>query len=251
MAEPEKKPAPAPAPAPAAAGGAPAAAAKAEAAPAKEGDPHAVAAADPHGAPAAGGGGGNKVVMIVFVSLIILLPVIGFVVAKMALAPMIAEKRAAADEEDLPIDDGHGAPAAHGEAKKEDKGHGDKPADKGHGDKKEAKGGGHGEEKGKKAEPGGTFIPEIVVNIYKTRGTRFLRATFQFEASPEAITEMETKAGQMRDIVSTILASKTLEQLEGGDVRQRLRQEVMTVINLELKAEKKVTNVFITDFVIQ
>jgi len=92
-------------------------------------------------------------------------------------------------------------------------------------------------------------ISDVVVNIHKAP-SRFLRANLELEGSPAVILELQRNSGQVRDIASNVLASKQLDELDKPDIRQRLRTEIMTYVNAALKSGE-VTSIYLTDFIVQ
>lgn len=172
--------------------------------------------------------------------ILVVLPALGFGVAWFAIAPRIKAVQKEASEGGHSESEEHSKAEAKTEHKKE-------PAKKA--DKKE-----HGkkEEKGKKGEGEGSenfVLDEVVVNVFNTRGTRFLRSSMEIEASPPVIQEMENHKAQVLDIITTVMSSKRLDELEAPDIRRRFRSEIIALLNSVLKGE--VTNVFFKELVIQ
>ncbi len=215
--------------------------------PEKKEEAHAEGAEAAPAAPAAGGGG-NKTLFIALAAIMVVMPLTGFGIAYFILKPhLTAGKKSEVHGEEH---DKKAEEAGHGEEAKKD-GHGEKKEAKkdGHGEKKEAKKDGHGEKKGEE-EALHASINEMVVNVSGTRGTRFLRASMEFEAPANVLKEMGSHDAQIKDIVSSILSSKRLDELEAPDIRQKLRNEMITLINTVLK-EGQISNIFFTDLVIQ
>jgi flagellar protein FliL len=117
-------------------------------------------------------------------------------------------------------------------------------------------------EEGKKGEEGGEGegggegsnyfnIESIVVNPAETGGTRYLSCGISFEmANAEDVKVFESKAAQVKDILITILSSKTVDEL--ADIRQRnqMRRQILAIINRFL-APTQAKAVYLTDFVLQ
>ncbi len=94
-------------------------------------------------------------------------------------------------------------------------------------------------------------IESIVVNPAGTGGTRYLSCGISFEmAGPEDVKIFESKAAQVKDILITILSSKTVDEL--ADIRQRnqMRRQILTIVNRFL-APTQAKAVYLTDFVLQ
>jgi flagellar FliL protein len=94
-------------------------------------------------------------------------------------------------------------------------------------------------------------IESIVVNPAGTGGTRYLSCGISFEmAGAEDVKIFESKAAQVKDILITILSSKTVDEL--ADIRQRnqMRRQILTIVNRFL-APTQAKAVYLTDFVLQ
>ncbi len=192
--------------------------------------------------PAKSGGKGAMLPYIMLGAVLLVLPIVGFLVARLALAPRIAAVQKEAGGKDHEDSKDKKENAGKAEAKKEEPKEAKKEASK------EEKGKG---EKGEKGEGGARFsLTDQVVNIAGTRGTRFLRAGMEFEAPPSVLTEMEQRKAQVTDIVATALASKRMEELEAPDVRQKLRTEIVGLLNSVLKSGE-ITNLYFTELIIQ
>jgi flagellar basal body-associated protein FliL len=232
MADPEKKPTPDAAPAAAAKKPEPPAKEPAKEAakepakePAKEapkegGEEAAAAAAKPAAPPAPSS---PLWILITIVISLILMPIAGWGIARQILLPRIKAVR---------LDAAAGAPAGGEEGKKE-----------GAPDKGERGGGG---EKG----PANFMITDLIVNVANTRGTRFLRAAIEFDAQPSVLTELAKRKAQVTDTITTALSSKRLDELEASDSRQKLRTEILMLVNSIVKSGQ-VSNIYFTELVIQ
>jgi len=198
-------------------------------------------------APAAAGKP-SKLPIILMVSTFVILPIAGFIVAKLALAPRIAAvQREASESGGDKEKEGKSEKGKKEEGKKEAKKEEPKKGEKEEGKKEEHGKGG----KGEKGEGGAKFVlSDQVVNIAGTRGTRFLRAGMEFEAPGNVLAEMEQRKAQVTDIVATALASKRMEELEAPDVRQKLRTEIVGLLNSVLK-QGEITNIYFTELIIQ
>lgn len=159
-----------------------------------------------------------------------------FVLTTKVLKPMLAHSPAAIEET--------AAPTPSAEKKEEVKApeHG---ATEGHG-------GGHGEEGGSAVSASNYYnIESIVVNPAGTGGTRYLSCGISFEmANSSDVKAFEAKAAQVKDILITILSSKTVDEL--ADIRQRnqMRRQILVVVN-KFMAPTQAKAVFLTDFVLQ
>ena len=138
--------------------------------------------------------------------------------------------------------------AAHGEAKKE--GGEAKKEGGGHGAKK--KSGGHGGGGG----AGGTellydFEKPIIVNLAESNAERYLKVDIVLELDAEKTKEeLQARLPQVQDLLITIAATKTMDDVSTVSGRNMLRQEMVDKINAVL-TEGQVKSVYFTEFVIQ
>jgi flagellar protein FliL len=112
---------------------------------------------------------------------------------------------------------------------------------------------GEGESKGEAgaAESNYYNIESIVVNPAGTGGTRYLSCGVSFEMdSPEGVKVFEAKSAQVKDILITILSSKTVDELADIRMRNQMRRQIQVVVN-RFMAPVQVKAVYLTDFVLQ
>ncbi len=126
------------------------------------------------------------------------------------------------------------------------------PADKG-GKKTEAE----SKPKPKKSEGKGSgnsvvyAIKDIVVNPAGTSGSRFLSVSFGFELlSQTDATEFESHEPLVRDVLITILSSKTMAELTDAKEKEIMRVQIKKRLQQLLNSEEP-NAVFYTDFVLQ
>ena len=103
-------------------------------------------------------------------------------------------------------------------------------------------------------------LKERIVNLADSKGKRYLKIalTLQFKAEPEATEktaemakeEMAQRAPLIEDAVTTILTTKTFDQVITKDGKEALKTEIRDKLN-ELLGEGQVERVYITDFVVQ
>ena len=94
-------------------------------------------------------------------------------------------------------------------------------------------------------------VKDIIVNPAGTNGTRFLLMTIGFEvSSPETQKELETKEIQVRDALTTILCTKSLEELASTERREELRTQIADRIAGVIK-RGSLTSVYFSKFIIQ
>jgi len=196
-------------------------------------------------APAPAGGGGIKAMMPLILNLL-LMPAVAFGVTQFVLLPKLKAPAPAApgvpgegEEAHATEDDG-----GHGAAKDS---HGAK--DDGHG---AAKDDGHGG--GKAAKSGKAPVPlssKILVNVSGTMGSRFLQANIAVVGSKKNLSSLvEEFDAQLRDTASSVLAAKTLADLERTGSRNLIKAELVGAFNHVL-GQGSVSDVFLTDFAVQ
>lgn len=162
--------------------------------------------------------------------------VIGVVLAIFVLKPMMAGGGEEVAEE----------PKA--EAKAE---HGEKKAEHGEAKKPEKKAEKAKSEKGEASESLVYSIKDIVVNPAGTAGSRFLSVSFGFElGSAELMTEFESREPIVRDVLITILSSKTLAELTDAKQKEVMRVQIKKRLSQVLDTEE-LSGVYFTDFVLQ
>ncbi len=94
-------------------------------------------------------------------------------------------------------------------------------------------------------------IKDIVVNPAGTAGSRFLSVSFGFELeSPSLATEFEAREPIVRDVLITILSSKTLADLTDAKQKEVMRVQIKKRLSQVLNTEE-LAGVYYTDFVLQ
>lgn len=109
-------------------------------------------------------------------------------------------------------------------------------------------GGGHGEEGGSDR-----FIQfdDLILNPADTDGTRFLVLSLALEMKDGAGLEaIEARDPEVRDVILTLLSTKTVQELADVTARPQLREELRTRLN-ELLGEGQVVRLYLPRFVIQ
>ncbi len=101
-------------------------------------------------------------------------------------------------------------------------------------------------------EPGKLYmVPDVIVNPAGTQGIRFLNITMALEfTKPEVEQELMEKEVQLRDILIGILVSKTLEDIDGADEKDMLKEEIRDKVN-EMLTKGKIRRVYFSNFVMQ
>jgi flagellar FliL protein len=108
----------------------------------------------------------------------------------------------------------------------------------------------HGSDTGK---AGGEIfmVEELLVNPTGTSGTRFLSASIGLEvAGHETVVQLEGQQMPVRDLLITILSSRTVEQLTNTTEREMMRGEITERLN-KLLGPDKILAVYFVDYVLQ
>jgi len=91
----------------------------------------------------------------------------------------------------------------------------------------------------------------FIVNLSGEGGKRFLKVTMQVEMNKKKLAEeVMNKMPQMKDMIITVLASKNVDELLTIEGKFRLKEQLLTRINSNLKTGV-VKNVYFVEFVIQ
>lgn len=105
-----------------------------------------------------------------------------------------------------------------------------------------------------KAQIGALYPFEtFVVNLADPGGTRYLKVTMSVElnsGSEKLMQELEMRKPQIRDIILTVLSSKSFEEVSTPQGKLSLKQEVIQKLNGVI-ASGGVNNLYITEFVVQ
>ena len=109
-------------------------------------------------------------------------------------------------------------------------------------------------EAAKKPEP--VILPvfalkPFVVNLADKKSRRYLKVTMKLELSNEELKdEVEKRRAQLRDVVLTLLSSKTAAEISTLEGKFLLRQDIIKRVNVNL-VTGKVTKVYWEEFVVQ
>lgn len=166
-------------------------------------------------APAPASGGGMKA-WIPLLANIILMPAIAYALTTFVLIPKLGGSTAPAPE---------GEAGAHGAA---------------------SPGGGKG-----KAKFMASLSGKILVNVAGTMGTRYLVANMTLVGSTADFkAKIEENDPQLRDAAASILAVKTIPDIEKPGVRNLIRMEIISAFN-DILGPGAVTDLYLTEFAIQ
>lgn len=111
-----------------------------------------------------------------------------------------------------------------------------------------------GKEDKKNAEEESMIMPvdPVIVNLSGSGGRRYLKAKVNLEARDGNVKKkIETKLVQIKDRLISILSSKTLEDIEGLEGQENLRKEIKDTVDIILKMNGGVVQVYFTEFVVQ
>ncbi|MEW5701267.1 MAG: flagellar basal body-associated FliL family protein [Candidatus Zixiibacteriota bacterium] len=108
------------------------------------------------------------------------------------------------------------------------------------------------ESKASEADHGEVYlVSNLLVNPTGTAGTRYLSATLGLELLGKETAELlRARDVQVRDLLLSVLASRTVEQLTDFQSRDQMRQEILMRLNQLLGAEK-ISAVYFVDYVLQ
>lgn len=169
-----------------------------------------------------------------------------------------AHEKADAKKDEHSRDEGHkaeGGDHAAKEGEKKDDAHGGNDAhaskDDGHGDAKEASGSSTQGKSGRYSGIGLMYdMKPFHLNLGNPLENRYVRLEVRFEyPNEEQKSELSARDSQIRDAIVSIVSRKTREHLLSPDGKDQLRLEIKNRVNQYL--EKKITNVYITDILIE
>ncbi|WP_457598336.1 flagellar basal body-associated protein FliL [Hydrogenimonas sp.] len=94
-------------------------------------------------------------------------------------------------------------------------------------------------------------LDKFTVNLMSENGRRYLVAKMNLEEDGEELTpELDKKTPLIRDIVISILSSKTVEEITTAKGKAKLKDEIMAQINKHLE-DGEIRHIYFTEFVIQ
>jgi flagellar protein FliL len=109
---------------------------------------------------------------------------------------------------------------------------------------------GHG---GKEEKGPGPILPleTFIANLADEGGSRYLKATFQIEFLGASVPpDVNGRLPQIRDLLLTLLSSKTFDEVRTADGKQQLREEIIARVNQVLDRDV-VKAVYFTEFIVQ
>lgn len=91
----------------------------------------------------------------------------------------------------------------------------------------------------------------FTVNLLSESGRRYLKVELNLEIEGEELAhELDTKKPLLRDIIISILSSKSLEEISTVKGKDTLKEQIVSEINTRIK-DGKIKNVYFVDFVVQ
>lgn len=108
--------------------------------------------------------------------------------------------------------------------------------------------GAHGAAKTKFTVPLGG---KVLVNVSGTAGTRYLVANITLVGKkPDLKEKVEAADPELRDAASSILAIKTISDLEKPGMRNIIRSELIAAFN-DILGKETITDIYLTEFAVQ
>jgi len=94
-------------------------------------------------------------------------------------------------------------------------------------------------------------LDKFTVNLLSQNGSRYLVAKIDLEQeNPEMTPELDSKVSLIRDIIISILSSKTVEEISTPKGKEKLKEEINNQINKYLE-DGEVKRIYFTNFIIQ
>ncbi len=94
-------------------------------------------------------------------------------------------------------------------------------------------------------------LDKFTVNLMSENGRRYLVVKMNLEEDSEELTpELDKKTALIRDIVISILSSKTVEEITTAKGKAKLKDEIIAQINRHLE-DGEIRHIYFTEFVIQ
>jgi flagellar FliL protein len=91
----------------------------------------------------------------------------------------------------------------------------------------------------------------FVVNLMDTEPQRYLKVKIDIEShEAKADEEFEKRLPQLRDIILTILTSKTYKEIYDSEGKKKLKEEIILKSN-QLLGNSRVKSIYYTEFVVQ
>lgn len=126
-----------------------------------------------------------------------------------------------------------------------------KDAESGEAPQAAASEGEHGKGAGKGAATGSMRpLDPFLANLADEASSRYLKMTLQVEFVADPPAAFDARLPQIRDVILTLVTSKTFADIRTPEGKERLREDVIDRINHVL-AKEAVKSVYFTDFIVQ
>ena len=94
-------------------------------------------------------------------------------------------------------------------------------------------------------------LDPFTVNLVSSNADRYLKCKVDFELdSPELQKEVDKKLPAIRDMIISILSSKSVEEIQTAKGKEKLKEEIKRKVN-SILVTGEIRNVYFTEFVIQ
>jgi len=109
----------------------------------------------------------------------------------------------------------------------------------------------HGAKGGKEAAAPILPLETFIANLADEGGSRYLKATFQIEFLGSSVpAEITPRLPKIRDLLHTLLSSKTFDDVRTPEGKQQLREEIIARVNQVVERDV-VKAVYFTEFIVQ
>ena len=93
---------------------------------------------------------------------------------------------------------------------------------------------------------------DIIVNVSGTEARRYLKTTIVFVLNDPKLTKnMDAHRVQLLDMLTGLLSSKTIEDIDGFEKKQHLKRELRAEVNSLLGIKDAVPQVYLPELIIQ
>jgi flagellar FliL protein len=94
-------------------------------------------------------------------------------------------------------------------------------------------------------------LETFIANLADEGGSRYLKATFQIEFLGSSVPpEISSRLPKIRDLLLTLLSSKTFDDVRTPEGKQQLREEIIARVNQVVERDV-VKAVYFTEFIVQ
>ncbi len=94
-------------------------------------------------------------------------------------------------------------------------------------------------------------IDPFIANLADDGGSRYLKTTFQIEFATDVVPpDAQARTPQIRDLLLTLLTSKTFEEIRTPAGKQNLREDIINRVNQAID-DDTVRAVYFTEFIVQ